>query len=58
MIQIKAWFGDWNTVSIEQARRFAKTMMQGAQAIKQSEKIAWLESEHLRGITVAELFPA
>ena len=56
MIEIKAFFGDWNPCSAETARDFVKSMMAGAIAIPESKKEAWIEEKHLHGITVKELF--
>ena len=54
-IQIKAYFGDWKTVSKEQAKDFVKTMMKGMQAVPEAKKPAIIEEKHLRGISVKEL---
>lgn len=53
-IQIRAWFGPWTEVSEDEARRFvrhfgglSRDTMSGCEARM---------ANHLRGITVAELF--
>ena len=56
MIEIKAFFGGWHPCSVELARDFVRSMMAGAAAIPETKKAAWMESKHLRGTTVAELF--
>ena len=53
-IKIKAWFGDWQDATREQARRFWLTWSRGAQGLKE-EKAAVFEQKHLRGAAVAEL---
>ena len=54
-IQIKSHFGDWKTVSKEQAKDFVKTMMKGMNAVPEAKKAEIIEEKHLRGITVKEL---
>ena len=54
-MKIKAWFGDWQDATREQARRFWPTWSRGAQGLKEEEKAAVFEQKHLRGATVAEL---
>ncbi len=54
-IKIKAWFGDWQDATREQARRFWLTWSRGAQGLKEEEKAAVFEQKRLRGATVVEL---
>lgn len=55
MIEVKAWYGGWHTVSAEQAIRFVRNLMDGATALKPEEKQSYIASKHLRGVTVEEL---
>lgn len=54
-IQIKSHFGDWKTVSKEQAKDFVKTIMKGMNAVPEAKKAEIIEEKHLHGITVKEL---
>ena len=54
-IKIKAWFGDRQDATREQARRFWLTWSRGAQGLKEEEKAAIFEQKHLSGATVVEL---
>lgn len=55
MIEIKTFFKDWEEVSEEYARAYITCIMPKMTAMKEDEKIEWIESKRLRGITVKEL---
>ena len=57
-IQIRAFFGPWRDVDAEQARGFVRTMMGSITAIPEAQRAEYIEAEHLRGVTVAELMGA
>ena len=54
-MEIKAWFGDWVEVSEEKAWQFVIHLMSGMVAVKEEKKADLVESNHLRGTTVAAL---
>lgn len=54
-METKAWFGDWTEVGEETARQFVIHLMSGMVAVKEEKKAALVESNHLRGATVADL---
>ena len=54
-MEIKAWFRDWHKVDEDQARQFVIHLMSGMVAVKEEKKAALVESNHLRGTTVAAL---
>ena len=54
-IEIKSWFSDWHETSLEQARRFVLSLMDGMTAVPQEQKAAFVETRYLRGITVSAL---
>lgn len=55
MIEVKAWYGGWHTVTAEQAIRFARKLIDGATGLKSEEKQSYIVSKHLRGVTAEEL---
>lgn len=55
MIEIKTFFKDWEEVDEEYARAYITCIMPKMTAMKEDEKIEWIESKRLRGITVKEL---
>lgn len=55
MVEIKAYYGDWKKVCEEQAQRYICSFLQICPC--RSEKlIKCIEKDHLRGITVSQLF--
>lgn len=50
-IYIKAWFGDWNKVSFQDALKFFRTYTTGA--IKQGVKNTF--HNHFKGVTYEEM---
>lgn len=55
IIEIKAWFGDWNKVELPQAKKFIKGMWDFACNMKEYKKAQWLFDKHVKGLTVEEI---
>lgn len=53
MIQIRAFYGAWKTVTKEQAREFITVLMDGMMCPKK-QKIE-IAQQHVKGIAVSEL---
>lgn len=55
-IYIKAYYGEWEPVSKEEAKRFCNFLMSGMQAVRGREaKIKIINERHLKGITYEQL---
>jgi hypothetical protein len=55
MVEVRAFFSGWHKVTIQQAKKFVKHLLDNANAIKENEKENYINKNHLRGITVKEL---
>lgn len=55
MIKVKAWFGNWKAVSVEQAKRFVSAIRNGNVCMNDEEFEKYMNEKHLNGITVEEL---
>lgn len=56
MIEIKTLFNDWKPVCKERARIYVRFLLSNLQNIPEEQKEEYIESKHLRGITVKKLF--
>ena len=55
-IEIKTLYGgDYRPVSADSARRYVRFLLDRATGLPQDNRAAYIESHHLRGITVDEL---
>ena len=55
VILIKSHFSDWHKVTRKQAKEFVKFIYQGIVAIKEKDKIDYINKKYLKGTTVQEL---
>lgn len=49
MLEIKSFFGDWKTVTKEQAEDFYRTFQNGSIAIRGEDKHRYFNKHHIRG---------
>lgn len=55
-IEIKAWFSDWKEASPEQAQSFVNHLISGMAGVSFDKKVHVIETCHLRGGTMQNLF--
>ena len=54
-IEIKSHFTDWHKVDEKQAKKYVEFLMRGIVMIPQNRRAEYIETHHLRGVTVHEL---
>lgn len=55
-IYIKAFFGGWKLATVEQAKKFTKSMYSGMQTVHgHDKKVELINKNHLKGITYEKL---
>lgn len=55
MIKTKSLFSGWHEATKEQAKEFAKFLLNNITAMTEKEKIEYINKNKLQGITVEEL---
>ena len=54
-IQVKTYFSSWKDVTYEQAKNCIKNFMSGISTKSEQEKIDYINTKKLKGITVNEV---
>ena len=55
MIEIKSHFSDWHEVTRKQAKKYILYFINHSPGIKDKDKIKYIHTNKLKGITVQEL---